>query len=96
MAEGTGCRGCSASVHLPEIEVERVVAAYAQRHPYDVADDATYRHRLGECARCEHLRFGTTCGHSGALVRARARAASKDCPLPGGSRWADARSTHRP
>jgi len=84
------CKGCerSAALHLPEREVQRLLAGYLASHPGErVADDGTYADRLAVCRACPDVQFGgTTCRHCGCLVAVRAKLADKACPSTA-SRW---------
>ncbi|SFJ43195.1 hypothetical protein SAMN02799624_04479 [Paenibacillus sp. UNC496MF] len=80
------CKGCGASVHATEEQIERVLGKLAL-HPGDCVDDGRYGARLDQCASCPSLQYGTTCAHCGCFVRVRAKLAAKDCPRPGGSLW---------
>jgi hypothetical protein len=80
------CKGCSASVHVTDEQIERVLAKLAL-HAGDCVDDGRYDARLAQCGACPSLQYGTTCAHCGCFVRVRAKLAAKDCPQPGGSRW---------
>ena len=81
------CKGCSASVHVTDAQIERVLAKLAL-HPGDCVGDDRYAARLAACDSCPSLQYGTTCAHCGCFVRVRAKLAAKSCPRPGGSRWA--------
>ncbi|MGC4033465.1 MAG: alpha-L-arabinofuranosidase C-terminal domain-containing protein [Tepidisphaeraceae bacterium] len=84
------CKGChrSAALHVPEREVQRLLADYLAGHPNErVTDDQTYATRLSECRVCPDVRYGgTTCRHCGCLVAVRAKLADKTCPAPA-ARW---------
>lgn len=78
------CKGCerSAALHLPEREVQRLLAGYLASHPGErVADDGTYADRLAVCRVCPDVQFGgTTCRHCGCLAAVRAK---QGLPLAG-------------
>ncbi|NBD24453.1 DUF6171 family protein [Paenibacillus glycinis] len=85
--KGDPCKGCSASVHVADAQIERVLAKLSL-HADDCVGDDRYAARLAECGTCPSLQYGTTCAHCGCFVRVRAKLAAKSCPQPGGSRWA--------
>ncbi|WP_219833974.1 DUF6171 family protein [Paenibacillus sp. R14(2021)] len=80
------CKGCSASVHVTDAQIDRVLSKLAL-HPGDCVSDARYEARLRQCTACPSLQYGSTCAHCGCFVRVRAKLAVKSCPQPGGSRW---------
>ncbi|WP_240633423.1 DUF6171 family protein [Paenibacillus montanisoli] len=86
MTKREGCKGCSASVHADEEQLQRILAKLAL-HPGDCVPDAQYAARLDICGECPSLQYGTTCAHCGCFVRVRAKLAAKECPHPKGSRW---------
>ncbi|SFT15422.1 hypothetical protein SAMN05428962_4758 [Paenibacillus sp. BC26] len=81
-----GCKGCSASVHVEEAQLQRILSKLAM-HPGDCVSDAQYEDRLSKCEGCSSLQYGTTCAHCGCFVKVRAKLAAKGCPHPSGSRW---------
>lgn len=80
------CKGCRASVRIPEREIERIIAEYLRDHQDRVVADDAYQMRLSACQACPHLQYGTTCRHCGCLVALRAKLAGKGCPDPN-PRW---------
>jgi len=85
--QGPPCRGCAASVRVPQREVARILAAYLREHPQELADEATCAARLAACATCPDLVYGTTCRHCGCLVAVRARLKNAHCPDPRARAW---------
>ncbi|WP_090580787.1 DUF6171 family protein [Paenibacillus sp. OV219] len=81
-----GCKGCSASVHVTDEQLERVLRKLAL-HQGSCVSDSQYETRLSNCAACPSLQYGTTCAHCGCFVQVRAKIAAKDCPHPSGSKW---------
>lgn len=86
IVEKEPCKGCSASVHVTDEQIERVLGKLAL-HPGDCVHDDRYASRVEACGCCSSLQYGSTCAHCGCFVRVRAKLAAKDCPHPGGSRW---------
>lgn len=81
-----GCKGCSASVHVTDEQLERVLRKLAL-HPDSCVSDNQYEARLGSCEACPSLQYGTTCAHCGCFIQVRAKLSDKDCPHPSGSKW---------
>ena len=80
------CKGCSASVHVTDEQIRRMLAKLELK-PFDCVSDAQYQERLKACGSCASLQYGTTCAHCGCFVQIRAKLRDKHCPLPGLSRW---------
>jgi len=80
------CKGCTASVHVEDRQLERILRALEAR-PEQCVDQATYEARLRICETCPSLAYDTTCMHCGCLVAVRARLKDKACPYPGQARW---------
>lgn len=85
-AEPPDCKGCSASVHVEDAQIRRILASLA-RHPEACVEDNVYSDRLSSCQSCPDLAYGTTCLHCGCFVAVRAKFRDKHCPMPGGARW---------
>ncbi|MBB6672391.1 DUF6171 family protein [Cohnella nanjingensis] len=84
-----GCKGCSADVHVSRRQIDRMLAALADKE-FDVVSDTKYADRLASCRRCPSLQYGSTCMHCGCIVEIRAKLGDKGCPHPAGSRWTGA------
>ncbi len=74
------CKGCRASVRIPQKEIDRIISEHFAGEDVALADDATYSLRMAVCQICEDLVYGTTCRHCGCLVAVRAKIAGKGCP----------------
>lgn len=85
-AKAPPCKGCSASVHISNAQIERILASLA-RHPDACVTDEVYEERLNICMGCPSLAYETTCLHCGCFVAVRAKFKDKHCPMPGGARW---------
>lgn len=81
-----GCKGCSASVHVDQQQLDRILASLHAR-PEQCVDEATYKQRLAICHTCPSLAYDTTCMHCGCLVAVRALLKNQACPYPGQARW---------
>ncbi|AZN43423.1 DUF6171 family protein [Paenibacillus albus] len=81
-----GCKGCSASVHVTDDQLERVLRKLAL-HPDSCVSDAQYAARLSICTACPSLQYSSTCAHCGCFVQVRAKLVAKDCPYPSGTKW---------
>lgn len=84
--EREGCKGCSASVHVDQQQLDRILASLNAR-PEQCVDEATYMQRLAICQTCPSLAYDTTCMHCGCLVAVRALLKNQACPYPGQARW---------
>jgi hypothetical protein len=80
MNTSTDCKGCSASVKVPQREIDRIVAELCQDKNVPLTDQNTYLSRMAICKKCEDLLYGTTCRHCGCFISVRARFAEKNCP----------------
>lgn len=81
------CKGCRASVRIPQKEIDRIISEHFAGADVELADAATYSLRMAVCRICEDLVYGTTCRHCGCLVAVRAKIAGKECPAHSG-KWA--------
>lgn len=52
-----------------------------------IVSDEVYASRLKICGNCSSLQYGTTCVHSGCIVRYRAKFKNKSCPFAGKPKW---------
>lgn len=82
----TDCKGCSATVHVTDGQLERMIAKL-ERFPEHCVPESVYRSRLQSCGECSALEYGTTCRYCGCIVQVRAKMKEKLCPSPGGNRW---------
>jgi len=80
------CKGCLESVMVTEDVIQELVNEASEDVSVIVSDDV-YAARLTICDSCQSLQYGTTCAHSGCIVRYRAKFKNKGCPLPGESKW---------
>ena len=81
------CRGCSEEFAVSEKQMERLLASAAFAPELRV-DIEAYEARLQACKACPKFHGGTTCMLCGCLVPVIAHLKSKNCPYPGGGRWA--------
>jgi hypothetical protein len=86
MSERNQCKGCVDSVIVTE-EVIRELIKEAEEDLSKVVSDDVYEARLKDCESCPSLQYGTTCAHSGSIVRYRAKFKNKGCPLTGKPKW---------
>ncbi|NGZ75761.1 DUF6171 family protein [Saccharibacillus alkalitolerans] len=81
------CRSCGDEFAVNERQMERLLASPAFAPELRVSE-AEYESRLAVCESCPKFHGGTTCMLCGCLVPVIAHLKSKNCPYPGGSRWA--------
>ncbi|MBS4223262.1 DUF6171 family protein [Lederbergia citrea] len=80
------CKGCTGSVIVSDEVLEDMLLDAKQRG-LNLVQDQIYEERLRICNSCPSLQYGTTCMHSGSLVRYRAKIAESNCPFPHGAKW---------
>jgi Family of unknown function (DUF6171) len=80
------CKGCVESVIVTE-EVIHELIKEAEEDLSVIVSDEVYQARLKICETCPSLQYGTTCAHSGCIVRYRAKFKNKSCPFAGNPRW---------
>ena len=80
------CKGCVESVIVTEEIIQELVKE-ADENPAVIVSDEVYQARLKTCASCPSLQYGTTCVHSGCIVRYRAKFKNKSCPFAGKPKW---------
>lgn len=80
------CKGCSASVHITDAQLKRILDAL-DADPEQCVDDELYAERLNICRSCPALAYETTCRICGCLVAVRAKLKDKACPFPGQAKW---------
>jgi hypothetical protein len=80
------CKGCVDSVIVTE-EVIQELMKEAEEDLSKIVSDDVYVARLKECESCPSLQYGTTCAHSGSIVRYRAKFKIKGCPITGKPKW---------
>lgn len=81
------CKGCSASVHVSDELIARLIQQLMEQPGVVITSDDEYVNRLKTCQTCESLQLGTTCRWCGCLVAVKARKLDATCPNPTGSRW---------
>jgi hypothetical protein len=87
VSSGTACKGCSTTVRLSPREAEAAFERLRLPPGTPLAAPVVYEQRMGVCAGCAELEYGTTCRQCGCLIQIRGRLAADGCPHPGGSRW---------
>jgi hypothetical protein len=80
------CKGCVESVMVTEEVIEELIKE-AEEKPTLIVSEEVYQERLTLCETCSSLQYGTTCAHSGCIVRYRAKFKNKSCPFAGKPRW---------
>lgn len=80
------CKGCVESVIVPDEVIQELVKE-AEEDGAVIVSDEVYAERLKICESCPSLQYGTTCAHSGCIVRYRAKFKSKGCPFAGKPKW---------
>lgn len=80
------CKGCMESVIVTEEIIQELVKE-AEENQADIVSDEVYLARLRTCECCPSLQYGTTCAHSGSIVRYRAKFKNKACPFAGNPKW---------
>jgi hypothetical protein len=81
------CPACPGAWELPSGYIEELVAA-RRSSGLDNVDERTYLRRLAACSACNACLDGSVCMKCGCFVQLRALSALRDCPHPGGDRWA--------
>ncbi|WP_419954438.1 DUF6171 family protein [Neobacillus niacini] len=80
------CKGCVESVIVTEEVIQELVKE-AEVDLSVIVSDEIYLERLKICDSCPSLQYGTTCAHSGCIVRYRAKFKNKSCPISGKPKW---------
>jgi hypothetical protein len=80
------CKGCVESVLVTEEVIQELVNE-AEEDSSVIVSDEVYQARLKTCESCPSLHYGTTCAHSGCIVRYRAKFKNKSCPFAGKPKW---------
>jgi hypothetical protein len=80
------CKGCVESVMVTEEVIEELIKE-AEEKPTLIVSEEVYQERLTLCETCSSLQYGTTCAHSGCIVRYRAKFKNKSCPFAGKPKW---------
>jgi hypothetical protein len=80
------CKGCVESVMVTEEVIQELVKEAEEDSSVIVSEEA-YIARLKTCESCSSLQYGTTCAHSGCIVRYRAKFKNKSCPFAGKPKW---------
>ncbi|MEY2192702.1 DUF6171 family protein [Neobacillus sp. BF23-41] len=86
MKEKSLCKGCVESVLVTEEVIQELVKE-AEEDSSVMVSDEIYQVRLKTCESCPSLQYGTTCAHSGSIVRYRAKFKNKSCPFAGKPKW---------
>ncbi len=87
MSNFSKCRGCLASVHVSEKEIDEAIFILSKNKNTKFVDDETYEFRLSQCKTCNFLEYETTCLKCGCIVQIRAKLADSSCPNTKESRW---------
>lgn len=80
------CKGCVESVMVTEEVIEELIKE-TEEQPTLIVSDEIYQERVTICETCSSLQYGTTCAHSGCIVRYRAKFKNKSCPFAGKPKW---------
>jgi hypothetical protein len=80
------CKGCVESVMVTEEVIQELVKETEEDLSVIVSDEV-YSERLKICESCPSLQYGTTCAHSGSIVRYRAKFKNKSCPFAQKAKW---------
>ncbi|MEY2191532.1 DUF6171 family protein [Neobacillus sp. BF23-41] len=86
MSEKGICKGCVESVIVTEEVIQELVKE-TEEDLSVIVSDVVYKARLTICKNCPSLQYGTTCAHSGCIVRFRAKFKNKGCPFAGNPKW---------
>jgi hypothetical protein len=86
MNERNLCKGCVESVFVTEEVIQELVKETEEDLSVIVSDEV-YQSRLNICENCQSLKYGSTCAHSGCIVRYRAKFKNKSCPFVGKPKW---------
>ncbi|MEH7480917.1 DUF6171 family protein [Neobacillus drentensis] len=86
MSEKGICKGCVESVIVTEEVIQELVKETEEDLSL-IVSDVVYKARLTICKNCLSLQYGTTCAHSGCIVRFRAKFKNKGCPFAGNPKW---------
>jgi len=80
------CKGCLETVMVTEEVIQQLVKE-ADDELLMVVTEEIYEARLKKCESCPSLQYGTTCVHSGCIIRYRAKFKNKSCPNPDKPKW---------
>jgi hypothetical protein len=80
------CKGCVDSVIVTEEVIQELVRD-TEENAMLIVSEEVYQARISACESCDSLRYGTTCAHSGCIVRYRAKFKNKSCPFSGKPKW---------
>jgi hypothetical protein len=80
------CKGCVESVMVTEEVIQELVKETEEDLTVIVSDEV-YSERLMICESCPSLQYGTTCAHSGCIVRYRAKFKNKSYPSAQKAKW---------
>lgn len=86
MSQKENCKGCLETVIVSEEVIEELVKE-AEVDVSAIVSEDVYEQRIEICKSCPALKFGTTCAHSGSIVRYRAKFKNKSCSMPGKGKW---------
>ncbi|MDP4097247.1 DUF6171 family protein [Paenibacillus sp. P96] len=81
------CKGCTATVHISEEEIQKLFGHVARIRSVKLTTEAEYERRMQTCRACEAFQLGTTCRWCGCLMEIKAKLQASTCPAPAGSRW---------
>ena len=80
------CKGCLDNVFVTDEVIQQLVQE-AEEDPSKIVSVEIYEARLKECKSCQSLLYGTTCVHSGCIIRYRAIFKNKSCPSMVKPKW---------
>jgi hypothetical protein len=86
VSERSFCKSCLGSVVVSDDVIEELVKE-AEEDKTKIVSEEVYAARLKICESCSSLQYGTTCAHSGSIVRYRAKFKNMSCPVAGTPKW---------
>lgn len=86
MSQRESCKGCLETVIVSEDVIEELIKE-AEEDLSRIVSENIYKQRIEICKGCTFLLYGTTCAHSGSIVRYRAKFKNKSCSMPGKVKW---------
>ncbi|OPJ61329.1 DUF6171 family protein [Clostridium oryzae] len=87
MRKVDNCKACSASVNVPQKDIDKALEDLKRIKKIKLADDETYIDRLKICSSCQCLEYNTTCNQCGCIVQIKAKVKDSRCPYPKNSKW---------
>jgi hypothetical protein len=86
VSERNQCKSCVESVIVTEDVIQELMKE-TEEDLSKIVSNEIYEARLKVCENCPSLQYGTTCAHSGCIVRYRAKFKNKSCPFPCVPKW---------